>query len=57
MWQPPFIRVPALGGFGVMNGDGEWKLINRTGNPRVVRVVCDDGSSFEVRLEETARIR
>ena len=23
-WQPPFVRVPALGGFGVMNFDGEW---------------------------------
>jgi len=23
-WQPPFIYVPALGGFGVMNCDGEW---------------------------------
>ena len=23
-WQPPFIYVPALGGFGVMNFDGEW---------------------------------
>jgi hypothetical protein len=23
-WQPPFIAVPALGGFGVMNADGEW---------------------------------
>jgi len=23
-WQPPFIFVPALGGFGVMNSDGEW---------------------------------
>lgn len=24
VWQPPFIHVPALGGFGVMNCDGEW---------------------------------
>ncbi len=23
-WQPPYIYVNALGGFGVMNGDGEW---------------------------------
>jgi len=23
-WQPPFIPINALGGFGVMNGDGEW---------------------------------
>ncbi len=23
-WQPPFIHVPALGGFGVMNFDAEW---------------------------------
>lgn len=23
-WQPPFIYIPALGGFGVMNYDGEW---------------------------------
>ena len=22
-WQPPFIHIPALGGFGVMNCDGE----------------------------------
>jgi hypothetical protein len=24
VWQPPYIYVPALGGFGVMNSDGEW---------------------------------
>jgi len=24
VWQLPFIYVPALGGFGVMNADGEW---------------------------------
>ncbi len=24
VWQPDFIHVPALGGFGVMNFDGEW---------------------------------
>jgi len=24
VWQPPFIYIPALGGFGVMNFDGEW---------------------------------
>ncbi len=24
VWQPPFIHVPSLGGFGVMNADGEW---------------------------------
>ncbi len=24
VWQPPFIYVPALGGFGVMNTDAEW---------------------------------
>jgi hypothetical protein len=23
-WKPPYIYVNALGGFGVMNGDGEW---------------------------------
>lgn len=23
-WQPKFIAIHALGGFGVMNGDGEW---------------------------------
>ncbi|MEK0316835.1 hypothetical protein [Cohnella sp. 56] len=23
-WQPPYIYVEALGGFGVMNADGEW---------------------------------
>lgn len=23
-WQPPYIVIHALGGFGVMNGDGEW---------------------------------
>jgi hypothetical protein len=24
VWQPAFIHIPALGGFGVMNFDGEW---------------------------------
>jgi hypothetical protein len=24
VWQPPYIHIPALGGFGVMNCDGEW---------------------------------
>ncbi len=24
VWRPPYIYVPALGGFGVMNADGEW---------------------------------
>ncbi len=24
VWQPPFMPVAALGGFGVMNADGEW---------------------------------
>jgi len=24
VWQPPFIYISALGGFGVMNCDGEW---------------------------------
>ncbi len=24
IWQPPYIHVPALGGFGVMNADAEW---------------------------------
>lgn len=24
VWQPPFIYIPAFGGFGVMNYDGEW---------------------------------
>ncbi len=23
-WQPPFIHVRTVGGFAVMNGDGEW---------------------------------
>ncbi len=23
-WQPPHIYVDAVGGFGVMNSDGEW---------------------------------
>lgn len=23
-WQPPYLYVDVLGGFGVMNGDGEW---------------------------------
>ncbi len=23
-WQPPFMYVDVLGGFGVMNADGEW---------------------------------
>jgi hypothetical protein len=29
-WQPPFIHVPALGGFGVMNCDGEWNDSRQT---------------------------
>ena len=29
VWQPPFIYVPALGGFGVMNCDGEWERFTR----------------------------
>ncbi len=24
VWQPPFMHVPVLGGFGVMNADAEW---------------------------------
>lgn len=24
IWDPPFIDIPAFGGFGVMNTDGEW---------------------------------
>ncbi len=24
VWNPPFIHAPCLGGFGVMNADGEW---------------------------------
>ncbi len=24
VWQPPYVQIPALGGFGVMNFDGEW---------------------------------
>jgi hypothetical protein len=24
IWQPPYVPVPALGGFGVMNSDDEW---------------------------------
>lgn len=24
VWQPPYLRVPVFGGFGVMNCDGEW---------------------------------
>jgi len=30
VWQPPFIHVPALGGFGVMNCDGEWNDSRQT---------------------------
>jgi len=30
VWQPPFIYVPALGGFGVMNADGEWNDSRQT---------------------------
>ena len=30
VWQPPFIYVPALGGFGVMNFDGEWNDSRQT---------------------------
>jgi hypothetical protein len=29
-WQPPFIFIPALGGFGVMNCDGEWNDSRQT---------------------------
>ncbi|NLE39331.1 MAG: hypothetical protein GX621_15025, partial [Pirellulaceae bacterium] len=29
-WQPPFIYIPALGGFGVMNFDGEWNDSRQT---------------------------
>lgn len=24
IWQPPYMKVPVFGGFGVMNADGEW---------------------------------
>ena len=24
VWQPPYMKVPVFGGFGVMNADGEW---------------------------------
>lgn len=24
VWQPPFMKVPVFGGFGVLNSDGEW---------------------------------
>lgn len=30
VWQPPYIYVPALGGFGVMNSDGEWNDSRQT---------------------------
>lgn len=30
VWQPPFIHIPALGGFGVMNMDGEWNDSRQT---------------------------
>jgi len=30
IWQPPYIYVPALGGFGVMNFDGEWNDSRQT---------------------------
>lgn len=30
IWQPPFIHIPALGGFGVMNMDGEWNDSRQT---------------------------
>ncbi|HQB02058.1 MAG TPA: hypothetical protein PLY90_02070 [Candidatus Hydrogenedentes bacterium] len=30
VWQPPFIYVPALGGWGVMNMDGEWNDSRQT---------------------------
>lgn len=29
-WQPPFIHIPALGGFGVMNFDAEWNDSRQT---------------------------
>ena len=30
VWQPPYIYIPALGGFGVMNFDGEWNDSRQT---------------------------
>ncbi|MBZ5565549.1 MAG: hypothetical protein LAP13_24400 [Acidobacteriia bacterium] len=30
VWQPPFIYVPALGGFASMNADGEWNDARET---------------------------
>jgi len=30
IWQPAFIHIPALGGFGVMNYDGEWNDSRQT---------------------------
>ncbi len=30
VWQPPFSYVPSLGGFGVMNSDGEWNDSRQT---------------------------
>jgi hypothetical protein len=38
VWQPPFIYVPALGGFGVMNCDGEW---NDSRQDALCRAVLD----------------
>lgn len=30
VWQPPYIYIPAFGGFGVMNFDGEWNDSRQT---------------------------
>ena len=33
-WQPPYMYVNVLGGFGVMNCDGEWNDSTRACSPR-----------------------
>jgi len=41
VWQPPYIHVRALGGFGVMNADGEW---NDSRQSLFAELILDYGS-------------
>ncbi len=44
VWQPPYIYVPALGGFGVMNCDGEW---NDSRQSAFAELIADFGAVFD----------
>ncbi len=44
VWQPPYIYVPALGGFGVMNCDGEW---NDARQSSFAELIADYGQRFD----------